>query len=116
MESQAKKSNSCNLVYLKEKLMKALLIIIPLTMVLLIIVLFAKRKREALYRKRRKFWLQQPKADAYHRRTRRPTKNMLPNQCKNSGCKFLSPKTRNLYSLRSTRDSRTRDTIELAFF
>ena len=45
-------------VYLKEKLMKALLIIIPLTTALLMIVLVAKRKREALYRKRRKFWLQ----------------------------------------------------------
>ena len=51
--------------HLKEKLMKALLIIIPVTIVILIIVLCVKRKRESLYRKRRKFWLQEKSKSKY---------------------------------------------------
>ena len=46
-------------VYMKEKLMKGLLIAIPVATVILIILLIVKRKREAMYKERRKFWLQE---------------------------------------------------------
>lgn len=38
--------------------MKGLLILIPVATVILIILLIIKRKREAMYKERRKFWLQ----------------------------------------------------------
>lgn len=131
-------------VYIKEKLMKGLLIVIPAATLILIILLIVKRKKEAMYKERRKFWLQemrkiiqqdsslnslldfwgslvmqrqfkthhkQPKTDAYHRRTRRPTNTMLSKPTKKQGSKFLSPNSQNLYALRSTRDSRTRKVI-----
>ena len=44
---------------MKEKLMKGLLIVIPAATVILIILLIVKRKREAMYKERRKFWLQE---------------------------------------------------------
>ena len=45
-------------VYMKAKLMKGLLIVIPVATVILIILLIVKRKREARYQERRKFWFQ----------------------------------------------------------
>ena len=39
--------------------MKGLLIVIPAATVILIILLIVKRKREAMYKERRKFWLQE---------------------------------------------------------
>ena len=39
--------------------MKGLLIVIPVAAVILIILLIFKRKREAMYKERRKFWLQE---------------------------------------------------------
>ena len=53
----------------------------------------------------------QPKTDAYHRRTRRPTNTILSKPTKNQGSNFLSTTSQNLYALRSTRDSRTRKVI-----
>ena len=53
----------------------------------------------------------QPKTDAYHRRTRRPTNAILSKPTKNQRSNFLSPNSQNLYALRSTRDSQTRKVI-----
>ena len=46
--------------------MKGLLIVIPAATVILIILLIVKRKREAMYKERRKFWLQEMRKIIQH--------------------------------------------------